>query len=59
MNEFINLRMSSHFSLEDNLISIDDIIEHAKKNNHKTVAYTNKGHMFGVLDFYKKAINNN
>lgn len=58
MNEFVNLRMSSHYSLEDNLISIDDIISHAKKNNHKSVAYTNKGHMFGVIDFYQKALKN-
>lgn len=58
MNEFVNLRMSSHYSIEDNIISIDDIISQAKKNNHKSVAYTNKGHMFGVIDFYQKAIKN-
>lgn len=56
MKEFENLRMSNYFSMKDSLLSTDDIIEHALKNNQKTVSLTNLGKMSSSLSFYEKAL---
>lgn len=58
MSEITNLRMSSYFSLEDSLLSVDDIINHALENKQSTVSMTNKGRMFSTINFYEKARKN-
>ena len=45
-------------SLQQSLISINDLIEFAKKNNIKSLSITDNN-MYGVMDFYKACINNN
>ena len=55
MSNIANLRMSSYYSIEDSLLSVDDIIDNAIKNNQTSVAFTNKGKMFKTVEFYKKA----
>ena len=44
-------------SLQQSLISINDLIEFAKKNNIKSLSITDNN-MYGVMDFYKACINN-
>ncbi|MDQ0514199.1 DNA polymerase-3 subunit alpha [Mycoplasmoides fastidiosum] len=47
------------YTLLQATLKIDDLIAHAKKHNHKTVVITDFKHMFGYVEFYKKAIANN
>lgn len=54
MSNIANLRMSSYYSIDDSLLSVDDIIDNAIKNNQTSVAFTNKGKMFKTVEFYKK-----
>ena len=44
-------------SLLSSMIKIDDLIEFAKINNIKSLTITDNN-MYGVMDFYKKCINN-
>lgn len=55
MKEIVNLRMSSYFSMEDSTLSVDDIIDYAVENGQSSVALTNKGNLFNMIDFYQKA----
>lgn len=51
----IHLQVRSEFSLLDGTISIDRLIELAKKNNMPALALTDNGVMYGAMDFYLKA----
>ena len=52
------LYVKTNYFLLSSLIKIDDYIEYAKKNNYSSIAITDNN-MFGVMEFYKKCINNN
>ena len=45
-------------SLQESLISINNLIQFALKNNIKSLSITDNN-MYGVMDFYKACINNN
>ena len=56
MAEFIHLHNHSHYSLQDGACTVDGLIDAAKKFNMKSVALTDHGVLYGVIEFYKKAV---
>lgn len=56
---FINLNTHSYYSLLMSSITIDDIINFAIKNKQKYVSLIDINSMYGTIEFYHKAINNN
>jgi DNA polymerase-3 subunit alpha len=56
MNQkFTHLHLHSHYSLLDGLAKIDDIIDRVKELGMDSVAITDHGTMYGVIEFYEKA----
>lgn len=56
MAEFIHLHNHSHYSLQDGACTVDGLIGAAKKFNMKSVALTDHGVLYGIIEFYKKAV---
>ncbi len=56
MAEFIHLHNHSHYSLQDGACTVDGLIAAAKKFNMKSVALTDHGVLYGIIEFYKKAV---
>ena len=54
--EFVHLHTHSHYSLLDGLAKIDDIIKKAKDDGMKSIALTDHGAMYGIIEFYQKCI---
>jgi len=55
MNQkFTHLHLHSHYSLLDGLAKIDDIIDKVKELGMDSVAITDHGTMYGVIEFYEK-----
>lgn len=55
MADFTHLHVHSHYSLLDGLGKIIDLVEHAKELSMGSLAVTDHGVMYGVIDFYKVA----
>ncbi len=53
---FTHLHVHSHYSLLDGLPQIDRLINNAKKKGFEALALTDHGVMYGVIEFYKKAL---
>lgn len=53
---FTHLHTHSHYSLLDGLIKIDDLVQMASKNGMEALALTDHGVMYGVIEFYQKAL---
>ncbi|MDC3225549.1 PHP domain-containing protein, partial [Gammaproteobacteria bacterium] len=53
-NIFSHLRVSSEYSISQGLLTIDQIIESAKKNTIPSVALTDKSNMFAMVKFFNK-----
>lgn len=58
MSDFVHLHVHSEYSLLDGACRIKSLIEKVKELNQKSVAITDHGVMFGVIDFYKEALKN-
>ena len=56
MSDFIHLHNHTHYSLQDGACTVDSLINAAKNNNMHSVALTDHGVMYGIAEFYKKAI---
>ena len=54
--EFTHLHLHTEFSLLDGTARIGDVVERAKELNMSSVAITDHGSMYGVVDFYRKAV---
>jgi DNA polymerase-3 subunit alpha len=54
--KFTHLHVHSHYSLLDGLAKIDELIEKAKATGMDALAITDHGAMYGVVEFYKKAM---
>jgi DNA polymerase-3 subunit alpha len=52
---FVHLHVHTHYSLLDGLGKIDDIINRTKELGMNSIAITDHGTMYGVLEFYVKA----
>lgn len=58
MRDFVHLHVHTEYSLLDGAIRIKDLIEKTKELGMKSIAITDHGVMYGVIDFYKEAIKN-
>ena len=55
MNQlFSHLRVSSEYSISQGLLTIDQIVENAKKYSVPSVALTDQSNMFGLVKFFNK-----
>lgn len=54
---FVHLHVHTEYSLLDGAIRIDGLLKRAKEDGMPAVAITDHGTMFGVVDFYEKALN--
>src|SRR6478735_8806203 len=55
MAEFTHLHLHSQYSLLDGAIRLADLFPTVKKYGMDSVALTDHGNMYGMVDFYKKA----
>ena len=53
-NIFSHLRISSEFSISQGLLTINQIVDCAQKNNIPSVALTDKSNMFAMVKFFNK-----
>lgn len=53
--KFTHLHVHSHYSLLDGLAKIDDLVGHAKKLGMTSLALTDHGVMYGIIEFFIKA----
>ena len=58
MNDFIHLHVHTEYSLLDGAIRIKDLIQRAKELGMESIAITDHGVMYGVIEFYKEAKEN-
>jgi len=54
-NGFVHLHVHTEYSLLDGSTRIGDLLDRTKELGMDTIAITDHGAMFGVIDFYKKA----
>lgn len=58
MKNFVHLHLHTEYSLLDGAGRLDDIIKKVKELGMDSVAITDHGTMYGVVNFYKNAIKN-
>lgn len=56
MADFVHLHNHTEYSLLDGLSKIDEMIKRVKELSMKAIAITDHGNMYGVINFYKKCI---
>ena len=54
-NKFTHLHVHTEYSLLDGSIRIEDLIKRTKELGMDSIAITDHGSMFGVIQFYKQA----
>jgi len=52
---FTHLHVHSHYSLLDGLPKIDDLVDRAQALHMKSLALTDHGNLYGLIEFYQKA----
>lgn len=55
-SDFVPLHLHTEYSLLDGAIKINELVEQASAYKMPAVAITDHGNLFGVIEFYKKAI---
>lgn len=55
VNKFVHLHVHSEYSLLDGLSKITSLFGYIKENGMDSVAITDHGAMYGIIEFYKKA----
>jgi DNA polymerase-3 subunit alpha len=53
---FVHLHVHTEYSLLDGLSNTKKLFEHVKENGMDTIAITDHGAMYGVIEFYKNAL---
>ncbi len=53
--DFVHLRVHSHYSLADGLMSVPNLVEEVRKGGMRSVALTERGNMFSAVKFYGAA----
>ncbi|MEN9407382.1 MAG: hypothetical protein RLZZ455_598 [Candidatus Parcubacteria bacterium] len=56
MADFVHLHHHSEYSLLDGLSKVGDMVKRAKELDMKALAITDHGSMYGVIKFYKTAV---
>ncbi len=56
MNDFTHLHLHTNYSMLDGAIRIPELMKRVKELNMSSVAITDHGNMYGVIDFYKEAV---
>ena len=56
MAKFVHLHVHTEYSLLDGLSNIPKLFDHVKENGMDSVAITDHGVMYGVVEFYKDAL---
>ncbi|MFA6492832.1 MAG: DNA polymerase III subunit alpha [Patescibacteria group bacterium] len=54
MNKFVHLHLHTHYSLLDGLGKIPEIVSRAKQLGMESLAITDHGVMYGVIEFYQE-----
>ena len=55
MTDFCHLHVHTEYSLLDGACRIEKLLERAKELGQSSMAITDHGVMYGVIDFYKQA----
>ncbi len=55
-SDFVHLHLHTYYSILDGLCRIEEVIRKAKEYGMPAVAITDSGGMFGVIEFYEKAV---
>ena len=55
MPKFTHLHTHSHYSLLDGLAKIDELVARTKELGMSSIALTDHGALYGIVEFYKKA----
>lgn len=58
MSDFVHLHVHTEYSLLDGANRIKDLIRHTIELGMKSIAITDHGVMYGIIDFYKEAVKN-
>ncbi|MDX1535944.1 MAG: DNA polymerase III subunit alpha [Candidatus Spechtbacterales bacterium] len=53
--KFTHLHVHTHYSLLDGLSQIDELLDRVEELNMDSIAVTDHGNMYGVIEFYQKA----
>ena len=53
---FTHLHVHTEYSLLDGASRIDDLVSHARELGMTSLAITDHGVMFGVIDFYRECL---
>jgi DNA polymerase-3 subunit alpha len=54
---FTHLHLHTEYSLLDGSIRIQELLQKARETGMESIAITDHGVMYGVIDFYKQAQN--
>ena len=49
--DFVHLHVHTHYSINDGLARIKDLVEKAVKNGMPGMAITDHGNMYGIMEF--------
>ena len=55
--DFVHLHIHTEYSLLDGACRIDQLMDRVKECGQNAIAITDHGVMYGVIDFYKAAVN--
>lgn len=58
MPDFVHLHVHTEYSLLDGANRIKELIKRTAELGMKSIAITDHGVMYGVIDFYKEAVKN-
>jgi DNA polymerase III subunit alpha len=59
MKKFVHLHVHSHYSLLDGLPKIPELLDYTKELGMESVALTDHGNLYGLIEFYQEAIKRN
>lgn len=57
-SKFVHLHVHTEYSLLDGLSGIKKMLTHIKENGMDSIAVTDHGAMYGIIEFYKEALKN-
>ena len=57
-NKFVHLHVHTEYSLLDGLTNIKKMLAHIKASGMDSIAVTDHGSMYGIIEFYKEALKN-